>query len=269
MARTTNKLQPYRPKVKPSDLLLHREPTLDAIGNDIKGLVAFYLKCADGGNIAAYLIGLRLNQAQGMIPKARRGVHGGATNGEGFTEWKRATFPGLSLQALWQFGKFAEEVTRRIADTAGDPKNPEPGFLELARPETFETKISPAQLVRLTALLGDVLSSKTISAFLRSLNRMRQPQIGAGGHRPGPRDKRTKKEIEEAERKEGAATAGKVLREILDGWEENRHWLFLEDRPLQELREAVDGLHHALSTLAKDRKLPRLPENWRQNTHHA
>jgi hypothetical protein len=265
---TPEKLEKWKPSTANQELILTSEPTLDALANDIRRLHDIHFQFVDGSILTLYIGGLCLIEASTKIKKAPRGVHGVAQEGDGFQAWKRKNFPGRSLEMLRLQTQFAEEVAARLAEREKG-KNPTKSGFYFARFETFQRAISQEDLAELLRLLGEVMEGKKWTAWLRMIGRMRQPQIGAGGHRIGPRGKRTNEKIEEAERKKAAAVAYKELSGQLQVWDEERHFIFLEDLPLQELREAVDDLHHALSSLAKDRKLPRLPENWRQSTHHA
>ena len=170
-------------------------------------------------------------------------MHGDAGSDEGLEALEEKTFPDVSRTLIWEYTKFSREVFARVQSQHPATH----GRLEKWNTETFEIPKNKQDCREVMTVLSEVVEGKRYTAWLRAIGRMRQPLIGAGGHRDGPRPKRTKAQIALDELRERAAEEFPALKNDITEWLDAELHVYLEDHQIVELKDLVHDFRTKLS----------------------
>jgi hypothetical protein len=255
--KTVTALEAYTPTFEIDDgFRLTAELTIEAVSNDVRRWHEFSLRGADMHLFGAFMCGVALLRARDLMPKGSRGST--KKNDIGFDAWKRTTFKDISEAALGNYMRFSENVFLQANDLG---KKLSVGFLGTGY-KNFVCPSNKADAGELLAVIGTAMDGKTMTEMYRSQKRIREA-LCSGGDTGVHTPRRTKAEVEQEAAEADAATSAEILNEIADAWLDDKRYLRLNDLDLQLVRERLIELESAISALANDRRLKRLPDNWR------
>jgi hypothetical protein len=179
MVTTKKELIKYTPSVELGQFRLTREPTVDALANDIIKLNSAGDTGMDMHIMATFLSGVTQIKLKKIVGNAKRGVHGG---GEGWMKTKQEKFPFISERKLQYQVNFVKLVFAEFQT----PKNAKVADLGFQDPADFQMPENPDELRRLLTAIHNVMDGKTITALYRSSGRIRDA-IPAGSNSGGRR----------------------------------------------------------------------------------
>jgi hypothetical protein len=233
---------------------LVQEDTLDAIANDVRFL---HTKSVAGGQqqiLCAFLCGVALARARAKLPKAKRGPQ--ADGQGGFDNWTQTQFPEINRRTLYRYAEFVDAVYLHIKHLHKSDT------VSLLSKSPLDFQFNPDKARELLSVIGTAMDGKSMTELVRSQKIIREA-LCSGGDTGVHTPRRTKAEVEQEAAEADAATSAEILNEIADAWLDDKRYLRLNDLDLQLVRERLIELESAISALANDRRLKRLPDNWR------
>ena len=164
----------YEPQIDVHEFRLVSEPTADAIKNDVEKFYNITTSAVDATLLGRFLLGVSLIKLKKIIGNASRGAT--AKGDIGWMAFKKTHFAGYSNNMLTDAVNFAGEVFTEWDKSLNlhDAKLAKSGnWLTCGDPIAFQVPEERSQLKGLLAAIRDTMDGKKMTAFCRSIGRIR------------------------------------------------------------------------------------------------